>query len=70
MLDGKIQKLIMFLDQHIDPGHLSRLKRGVDGTLDEIAEQMEELETKLDNLRKIFSDFHFFYLRSFVGSKY
>ena len=51
MLDGKVQKLIMFLDQHIDPENKTRLKEGVDANLDEIAEKLIELERKIDTCR-------------------
>ena len=51
MLDGKVQKLIMFLDQHVDPDNKTRLKEGVDGNLDEIGEQLIELERKIDLCR-------------------
>ena len=51
MLDGKIQKLIRLLDQHIESGRKSLLKKGIDSKLDEIAEKLEEIETKLENRR-------------------
>ena len=51
MLDGKVQKLIMFLDQHVDPENKTRLKEGVDANLDEIAEKLIELERKIDTCR-------------------
>ena len=51
MLDGKVQKLIMFLDQHVDPENKTRLKEGVDENLDCIAEKLIELEQKIDTCR-------------------
>lgn len=51
MLDGKVQKLIMFLDQHVDPANKTRLKKGVDENLDEIAEKLIEYERKIDTCR-------------------
>lgn len=39
MLDGKIQKLVMLIDTHIESNRKVRFKRGIDSELDEITEK-------------------------------
>ena len=42
MLDGKIQKLIMLLDSHIDNERTLRIQSGIDAKLDSIQNDLDE----------------------------
>ena len=39
MLDGKIQKLVMLIDTHVENANKIRVKRGIDAELDVITER-------------------------------
>ena len=42
MLDGKIQKLIMLLDQYIDDTRILRIKSGIDEKLDSLQDEIDD----------------------------
>ena len=42
MLDGKIQKLIMLLDQYIDDSRILRIKPGIDEKLDSLQDEIDD----------------------------
>ena len=42
MLDGKIQKLIMLLDQYIDDSRILRIKPGIDEKLDALQDEIDD----------------------------